>query len=50
MDDRATAAAVPGAELWLVPGLGHELPRPLWAPVADRVAALAGVRPGDRRS
>jgi pimeloyl-ACP methyl ester carboxylesterase len=41
---RATAAAIPGAQLWLVPGLGHELPRPLWEPVADRIAALAGLR------
>ncbi len=40
----ATAAAVPGAELWTIPGLGHELPEPLWAPVADRIAALAGLR------
>jgi pimeloyl-ACP methyl ester carboxylesterase len=40
----ATAAAVPGAALWVVPGLGHELPRPLWAPIADRIAALAGLR------
>lgn len=38
----ATAAAIPGAELWLVPGLGHEFPQPLWQPVADRIAALAG--------
>lgn len=40
---RATAAAIPGAQLWLVPGLGHEFPRPLWEPVADRIAALAGL-------
>ncbi|HEU0031534.1 MAG TPA: alpha/beta hydrolase [Kofleriaceae bacterium] len=37
---RATAAAIPGAELWLVDGMGHDLPRALWAPLADKIAAL----------
>ncbi|MFG2819150.1 alpha/beta fold hydrolase [Kitasatospora sp. NPDC048365] len=37
---RATAAAVPGAELMIVEGLGHDLPAGLWAPLAARVAAL----------
>lgn len=27
---RATAAAIPGAELLLVPGMGHDMPRELW--------------------
>ncbi|TQL69818.1 pimeloyl-ACP methyl ester carboxylesterase [Nocardioides albertanoniae] len=27
---RATAAAVPGAEITLIKGMGHDLPRPLW--------------------
>jgi len=27
---RATAAAIPGAELVLVDGMGHDLPRQLW--------------------
>lgn len=27
---RATAAAVPGSELILIKGMGHDLPRPLW--------------------
>lgn len=35
---KATAAAVPGASLWLVPGMGHELPPPLFSEVANRVA------------
>src|SRR3954454_24655690 len=37
---RATAAAIPGAELWLVPGMGHDLPRPLWPDLIARVGAL----------
>ncbi len=37
---RATAAAVPGAELWVVEGMGHDLPRELWGDLADRIAGL----------
>jgi pimeloyl-ACP methyl ester carboxylesterase len=37
----ATAAAIPGAELWTVPGMGHDLPRPLWPELIARVGALA---------
>lgn len=36
---RATATAVPGAELWLVEGLGHDLPRGLWPELVRRLAA-----------
>lgn len=36
---RATASALPGAELWLVPGMGHDLPPQLFVPLADRIAA-----------
>ena len=36
---KATAAAIPGASLWLVPGMGHEIPPALFNEVADRVAA-----------
>ena len=35
---RATAAAIPGAELVLVPGMGHDLPPELY----DEVAGLVG--------
>ena len=38
---KATAAAVPGAELWLIPGMGHDLPPALFAEVADRITANA---------
>ena len=44
---RATAAAVPGAELVLVPGMGHNLPRELWPQLVDAITALAD-RAGDR--
>ena len=36
---RATAAAIPGAELWLVEGLGHELPPALRPELARRISA-----------
>jgi pimeloyl-ACP methyl ester carboxylesterase len=38
---RATAQAVPGARLVIYPGLGHELPRPLWPEFADEIRATA---------
>ena len=37
---RATAAAIPGAELVLVDGMGHNLPPGLWDRFADHIAAL----------
>ena len=40
----ATAAAVPGAELMVVPGMGHDLPAPLWSRLTD--AIVAGARRG----
>jgi len=39
---RATAAAVPGAELLLVPGLAHDLPRWFWPQLIDGIARTAG--------
>jgi pimeloyl-ACP methyl ester carboxylesterase len=36
---RATADAVPGAELWLQEGVGHDLPPALYAETAERIAA-----------
>jgi pimeloyl-ACP methyl ester carboxylesterase len=35
---RATARAVPGAELLLIPGMGHDIPPALFRPIADAVA------------
>jgi pimeloyl-ACP methyl ester carboxylesterase len=37
---RATAAAVPGAELVVVDGMGHDLPREVWPELTDRICAL----------
>jgi pimeloyl-ACP methyl ester carboxylesterase len=42
---RATARAIPGANLVMLPGMAHDLPRPLWSEIVDaiaRTAALAG--------
>jgi pimeloyl-ACP methyl ester carboxylesterase len=38
---RATARAIPGARLVTYPGLGHDLPRPLWPAMIDEICALA---------
>ena len=37
---RATAAAIPGTELVVIDGMGHDLPRQLWPGIADRMAVL----------
>jgi pimeloyl-ACP methyl ester carboxylesterase len=37
----ATARAVPGAELLLLPGMGHDLPEPLWPVMVDALVANA---------
>jgi pimeloyl-ACP methyl ester carboxylesterase len=35
----ATAAAVPGSRLLTFPGMGHDLPEPLWAATTDAIVA-----------
>ncbi len=54
---RATAQAIPGAELLLIPGMGHDLPRALWPTFADgiertarRAAAAQTPRSGDEQA
>jgi pimeloyl-ACP methyl ester carboxylesterase len=37
---RATAAALPGCELLVVAGMGHDLPRAVWPQLLDRICAL----------
>jgi pimeloyl-ACP methyl ester carboxylesterase len=39
---RATAAAIPGAELVLIEGMGHNLPPGLWERIADLIATHVG--------
>ena len=41
---RATAAAVPGAELLELPGMGHDLARATWPAVIDGIARTVGRR------
>jgi len=45
---RATATAIPGAELVLIKGMGHDLPRGLWERIADLIAAV--VQRGEARA
>jgi pimeloyl-ACP methyl ester carboxylesterase len=37
---RATAEAIPGAELVVIEGMGHDLPRGIWPELETRIAAL----------
>ena len=41
----ATAAAIPGAELLLLEGMGHDLPPAYWPRIVDAVTALAARTP-----
>jgi len=45
---RALAKAIPGAKLRVFPGMGHDMPRPLWPTFADEISDLADR--GDARS
>jgi pimeloyl-ACP methyl ester carboxylesterase len=38
---RATQRAIPGAELMMVEGMGHDLPRAAWPQLIDGIAGLA---------
>jgi pimeloyl-ACP methyl ester carboxylesterase len=40
---KATAAAVRGSTLWMIPGMGHDLPPDLFGEIATRVAAHCGL-------
>jgi len=46
---RATAAAIPGAELLLIPGMGHDLPIELWPTVIDAIVRNAARTASKRR-
>jgi pimeloyl-ACP methyl ester carboxylesterase len=45
---RRTAAAIEGAKLVILPGVGHDLPREVWPQVAREVRALADRALADR--
>ena len=47
---RATARAIPGAELIEIGGMGHDLPRELWPRIVDHVARNANRAPVPERS
>jgi pimeloyl-ACP methyl ester carboxylesterase len=38
---RATAAAIPGARLELIDGMGHDMPRPVWPRLVDMIVENA---------
>jgi pimeloyl-ACP methyl ester carboxylesterase len=38
---RRTAAAIPGAELLVIPGLGHDTPRGAWPQLIDAIVGVA---------
>jgi pimeloyl-ACP methyl ester carboxylesterase len=38
---RATAAAIPGAELVTVPGMGHDLPSSAWPTIIGAITRTA---------
>jgi pimeloyl-ACP methyl ester carboxylesterase len=37
----ATATAIPGASLLIIPGMGHDVPTPLWSKIVDAIVANA---------
>ncbi len=43
---RATARAIPGANLLMLPGMGHDMPRALWPEIADAIARTAAMADG----
>jgi pimeloyl-ACP methyl ester carboxylesterase len=38
---RSVAAAIPGARLVMVPGMGHDLPREVWPLISGEIVANA---------
>ena len=46
---RATAKAIDGARLVVLPGMGHDFPAPLWPVIADEVRKLADQAPAPER-
>jgi pimeloyl-ACP methyl ester carboxylesterase len=46
---RATAAAIPGARLVMIPGMGHDLPPEVWEQIIDEIVATAARSEGAAR-
>jgi pimeloyl-ACP methyl ester carboxylesterase len=46
---KATAAAIAGAELWLIPGMGHDIPVQLHDKMADAISTHIKKAAGARR-
>jgi pimeloyl-ACP methyl ester carboxylesterase len=42
---RATAGAIPDATLVLLPGMGHDLPKPLWPTIVEQIRTVAAPGP-----
>ena len=40
---RATAAAIPDAELVVLRGMGHDLPRDLWPSIIEHIRTVANL-------
>jgi pimeloyl-ACP methyl ester carboxylesterase len=38
---RATAAAIPGARLVMLPGMGHDMPPQFWEQILDEIETTA---------
>lgn len=47
---KATADAIPDAELMLIPGMGHDMPRELWPRMVDAIAANAARAPSEAQT
>ena len=45
---RRTAELIEGAELLIIPGMGHDLPRQVWPAIVDAVSAVADRTGADR--
>jgi pimeloyl-ACP methyl ester carboxylesterase len=39
---KATAEAIPDAELLVIPGMGHNLPRAVWPTLAEAIERVTG--------
>ena len=45
----ATARAIPGAELITFPGMGHDMPEPLWSRFVEAITVVTAMGKRARR-